>query len=69
MGPTITDLCAYRLTITIRASGQDLTQFIDLLSTIRGRAEIQATFQDVNQPVGDALELSLMTAMIRRLPG
>ncbi len=61
------DVVAYRFTVVIDVNDQDITQIIDLISAIRGRAEVQATFQDVNEPVESSLESRAMLAMLNRL--
>lgn len=60
-------VCEYRFRATVRTVGGDLTQYFDLISAIRGRAEVQATFQDVNRPADHAFEEHVVNAMIQRL--
>jgi hypothetical protein len=61
------DVVAIRLQTTVRASGQDLPVFVDIVSAIKGRAEVQATFQDVNHPVEASLQRQAMEVMLARL--
>lgn len=59
-------VAAFRFKVITSSSGQDLPTFADVVLAVKGRAEIQATFQDVGQPVAEALEVQVMSAMIRR---
>lgn len=61
------DVCAYRFKVVLNSGGQDIPQFVDLASAIRGRAEVQATFQDVNQFVAASFEQDVIDVMLRRL--
>ncbi|RCG30844.1 hypothetical protein DQ384_12775 [Sphaerisporangium album] len=66
--PDLAQVVAYRFTVVVNEDGQDITQFIDLISATRGRAEVQASFQDVNVAVERAVEERAMLAMLNRLP-
>jgi hypothetical protein len=61
------NVCEYRFRVTVGTSAGDLTQYLDLISAIRGRAEVQATFQNVNAPADHAFEEHVINAMLQRL--
>jgi hypothetical protein len=57
----------YRIKVLAKISGGTLPVFVDLVQVIKGRAEVSATFQDVNQPVPSSIEHHAMSAMLGRL--
>lgn len=57
----------YRIRTQVPAGQDVLPFFVDLAQAAKGRAEISATFQDVNQPVPALLERRVMAAMLGRL--
>lgn len=61
------NICAYRFRVVSNAAGQDIPQYLDLVSAVRGRAAVQATFQDVNQTFPKVFEERMMNAMLNRL--
>jgi hypothetical protein len=59
---------SYRITISVAAgNGADLTSFIDLVTVIRGRAEITAIFANLNSVISPEEQTSAITAMVERL--
>jgi hypothetical protein len=60
------EVAAFRFKVVTSLGQQDLPTFADLVLAVKDRVEIQATFQDVGQPVSQALETQVMSAMIRR---
>ena len=57
----------YRILAQVSAGPDTLPFIIDIVQVIKGRAEISASFQDVNQSVAASFERRVMTAMLERL--
>jgi hypothetical protein len=57
----------YRIRTQVPVGQDVLPFFVDLAQVTKGRAEVSATFQDVNQPVPASLERRVMAAMLGRL--
>jgi hypothetical protein len=57
----------YRILAQVTAGPDTLPFTIDIVQVIKGRAEISASFQDVNQSVPLSLERRVMTAMLEKL--
>jgi hypothetical protein len=58
----------YRLRVLAQTTtGSKVPVFIDVVRVVRGRAEVTATFQDVNQAVPEAVERRAISAMLGRL--
>ena len=57
----------YRIRTQVPAGQDVIPFFVDLAQATKGRAEVSATFQDVNQPVPASLERRVMAAMFGRL--
>ncbi|MBV8993836.1 MAG: hypothetical protein JO287_09065 [Pseudonocardiales bacterium] len=63
------DVIAYRLQILAGENGQEPQPLVvDLVSALKGRAEISAHFQDLNQPVPTDIQDRVIRAMLNRLP-
>lgn len=57
----------YRILAQVSAGSDTLPFIVDIVQAVKGRAEISAYFQDVNQSVPASLERRAMTAMLERL--
>jgi hypothetical protein len=57
----------YRLKVLAQISGGTIPVFVDIVQAIKGRAEVSASFMDVNQPVSFLIEQHAMSAMLGRL--
>jgi hypothetical protein len=57
----------YRLKVLAQISGGTIPVFVDIAQAIKGRAEVSASFMDVNQPVSFLIEQHAMSAMLGRL--
>jgi hypothetical protein len=57
----------YRILAQVPAGSDTLPFIIDIVQVLKGRAEISASFQDVNRSVPASLERRVMTAMLERL--
>jgi hypothetical protein len=63
------DVIAYRLQILSGENGQDPQPVVvDLVSALKGRAEISVHFQDLNQPVPTDIQDHVVRTMLDRLP-
>jgi hypothetical protein len=58
---------SYRIKILAQTANGTVPEFLDLVQAIKDRAEVSATFQDVNQPVSASIEQRAMSAMLGRL--
>jgi hypothetical protein len=58
---------SYRIKILAQTANGTIPEFLDLVQVIKDRAEVSATFQDVNQPVPASIEHRAMSAMLGRL--
>lgn len=67
--PGGTDVVAYRLRIIAGPPGSELPVILDVVSAVRGRAEVSITFRDVNQPVPADQQDRLVRAVLDRLAG
>jgi hypothetical protein len=66
--PTGSALSAnYRIRTQVQAGTETLPFFVDQVQVMKGRAEVSASFQEVNQPVPASLERRVMAAMLGRL--
>ncbi|GIH25267.1 hypothetical protein Aph01nite_35770 [Acrocarpospora phusangensis] len=65
--PRESNVCAYRSRIVQRVNGRDLTVYVDSVSVIRDRAEVQAHYLGVSRAVARKLEQRTMSAMLGRL--
>ena len=57
----------YRILAQVSAGPDTLPFLIDIVQVVKGRAEISASFQEVNQSVPASFERRVMTAMLERL--
>jgi len=57
----------YRIKVLAQTANGTIPEFLDLVQVIKDRAEVSATFQDVNQPVSASIERRAMSAMLGRL--
>jgi hypothetical protein len=63
------DVVAYRLQILSGENGQEPQPLVvDLVSALKGRAEISVHFQDLNQPVPTDIQDHVVRTMLDRLP-
>jgi hypothetical protein len=58
---------SYRIKILAQTANGTVPEFLDLVQATKDRAEVSATFQDVNQPVSASIEQRAMSAMLGRL--
>jgi hypothetical protein len=58
---------SYRIKVLAQTANGTIPEFLDLVQAIRDRAEVSATFQDVNRPVSASIEQRAMSAMLGRL--
>jgi hypothetical protein len=66
-GPDV-EVIAYRLRILAEAGGERTPLVVDVVSALKGRAEMSVSFQDVNQPVPADILDRAVRAMLDRLP-
>jgi hypothetical protein len=57
----------YRIKALVSTGQETIPFYVDIIQVIKGRAEVSASFQDVNQPVSASLEQRAMAAMLERL--
>jgi hypothetical protein len=57
----------YRLKVLAQTTGGKVPVFLDIVRVIKGRAEVTATFQGVNQAVPAPVERRAISAMLGRL--
>jgi hypothetical protein len=57
----------YRLRVLAQTAGGEVPVFLDIVRVVKGRAEVFASFQDVNQAVPAAVEQRAISAMLGRL--
>lgn len=63
------NVIAYRLRILAAAAGQDPQPLVvDLVSALKGRAEVSVHFDDLNQPVPTDIQARVVRMMLDRLP-
>jgi hypothetical protein len=61
------DVVAYRLRILAEMDGEAAPYVVDMVSALKGRAMMSATFQDVNQPVPADIQERAVRTMLDRL--
>lgn len=65
--PDGADVVAYRLRVIAGPPGFELPVILDVVSAVRGRAEVSITFRDINQPVPAGQQDRLVRAVLDRL--
>lgn len=65
-GPDV-DVVAYRLRILAEADGERTPLVVDMVSALKGRAEMSVSFQDVNQPLPADIQDRVVRTMLDRL--